>query len=49
MTNDFITLAEMKKRIKETAKAQAKRHGLRRKQTRELIKLTTISLMGTSS
>ena len=47
--NDFITPAEMKRRIKETAKKTAKEHGLNRKQTRELIKLTTVSLMGTSA
>lgn len=47
--NKFITPAEMKARIKATTHATAKAQGLNRKQTRELIKLTTVSLMGTGA
>lgn len=47
--NYLLTPKEMKERIKETAKKVAKEHGMSRKDTRTLIKLTTVSLMGTGA
>lgn len=49
MANELITPAQMKRNIKRSALKVAKKDGLTRKQTRELIKAVTISLMGTGA